>query len=96
MTKVHNNILENNQVLAKTENLQMSDELASAKNGDNPVHFDVSTGLKRVLGSDLIIDDEVAIFELVKNSFDAGADTASSSGGLLCEIFPKSEHIPYY
>ncbi len=38
-----------------------------------PLHFDVSTGLKRVLGRELITDDEVAIFELVKNSFDAGA-----------------------
>jgi signal transduction histidine kinase len=37
------------------------------------LHFDVSTGLKRVLGRQLITDDEVAIFELVKNSFDAGA-----------------------
>ncbi|MCY4641514.1 MAG: sensor histidine kinase [Gammaproteobacteria bacterium] len=37
-------------------------------------HFDVSTGLKRVLGRELITDAEVAIFELVKNSFDAGAD----------------------
>lgn len=37
------------------------------------LHFDVSTGLKRVLGSELITNDEVAIFELVKNSFDAGA-----------------------
>jgi len=37
------------------------------------LHFDVSTGLKRVLGQELITDDEVAIFELVKNSFDAGA-----------------------
>lgn len=35
--------------------------------------FDVSTGLKSVLGRELITDDEVAIFELVKNSFDAGA-----------------------
>jgi len=34
----------------------------------------VSTGLKRVLGRELITNDEVAIFELVKNSFDAGAD----------------------
>lgn len=42
---------------------------ASAKQ----LHFDVSTGLKRVLGSELITNDEVAIFELVKNSFDAGA-----------------------
>lgn len=42
---------------------------------DFPLHFDVSTGLKRVLGRELITHDEVAIFELVKNSFDAGADT---------------------
>ena len=35
--------------------------------------FKVSTGLKRVLGRDLITDNEVAIFELVKNSFDAQA-----------------------
>jgi len=35
--------------------------------------FNISTGLKSVLGSDLITDDEVAIFELVKNSFDADA-----------------------
>lgn len=39
--------------------------------------FDVSTGLKRVLGRELITDDQVAIFELVKNSFDAGADTVA-------------------
>lgn len=37
------------------------------------MHFDVSTGLKRVLGRELITDDEVAIFEMVKNSFDARA-----------------------
>ena len=37
------------------------------------LHFDISTGLKSILGSELITDDEVAIFELVKNSFDAGA-----------------------
>ena len=40
---------------------------------EEKLHFDVSTGLKSVLGSELITDDEVAIFELVKNSFDAGA-----------------------
>lgn len=38
-----------------------------------PEHFDVSSGLKSVLGRELITDDEVAIFELVKNSFDAEA-----------------------
>lgn len=37
------------------------------------LHFDVSVGLKRVLGRELITDDEVAILEMVKNSFDAGA-----------------------
>jgi signal transduction histidine kinase len=39
------------------------------------LHFDVSTGLKSVIGRDLITNDEVAIFELVKNSFDARAKT---------------------
>jgi signal transduction histidine kinase len=38
------------------------------------LHFDVSSGLKRVLGRELITDDDVAIFEMVKNSFDAGAN----------------------
>jgi signal transduction histidine kinase len=38
------------------------------------LHFDVSSGLKRVLGRELITDDDVAIFEMVKNSFDAQAD----------------------
>lgn len=37
------------------------------------LNFEVSTGLKRVLGTELITHDEVAIFEMVKNSFDAGA-----------------------
>ncbi len=44
-----------------------------AKSNENELHFDVSSGLKSVLGSELITDDEVAIFELVKNSFDASA-----------------------
>lgn len=42
---------------------------------ETTLNFDVSTGLKRVLGRELITDDEVAIFELVKNSFDAKAKT---------------------
>jgi signal transduction histidine kinase len=45
------------------------------ESGTEELHFDVSTGLKRVLGRELITDDEVAIFEMVKNSFDASADT---------------------
>jgi signal transduction histidine kinase len=41
---------------------------------DEPdVFFRISAGLKRLIGRDLIIDEFVAIFELVKNSFDAGA-----------------------
>ncbi|MCD0164346.1 ATP-binding protein [Deinococcus sp. 12RED42] len=43
------------------------------KEKTSTLHFDVSTGLKDVLGSELITNDEVAIFELVKNSFDANA-----------------------
>ncbi|MDH5561430.1 MAG: ATP-binding protein [Deltaproteobacteria bacterium] len=39
----------------------------------NNLHFDVSSGLKSVLGSELITDADVAIFELVKNSFDANS-----------------------
>ena len=42
--------------------------------GNKKLHFEVSTGLKRVLGRELITDDEVAILEMVKNSFDAEAD----------------------
>jgi signal transduction histidine kinase len=45
------------------------------KMGGQNLHFDVSTGLKRVLGRELITDDEVAIFEMVKNSYDAKAKT---------------------
>jgi hypothetical protein len=35
--------------------------------------FRVSTGLKDIIGKDLITDDNIAIFELVKNSYDANA-----------------------
>lgn len=33
--------------------------------------FKVSSGLKSILGQDLITSDNIAIFELVKNSYDA-------------------------
>lgn len=36
-------------------------------------HFKISSALKNIIGKDLISDDFVAIFELVKNSFDANA-----------------------
>ncbi|GGN19753.1 MULTISPECIES: ATP-binding protein [Marinomonas] len=35
--------------------------------------FKVSSALKNIIGKDLIVDDFVAIFELVKNSFDANS-----------------------
>ncbi len=38
------------------------------------MQFKISTGLKSIIGKDLITDDYVAIFELVKNSFDAYAN----------------------
>jgi len=37
------------------------------------LNFTVSAGLKRIIGRDLIVSDFVAVFELVKNSFDAHA-----------------------
>lgn len=39
-----------------------------------PLQFRISSALKDVIGKDLITDDFVAIFELVKNSFDAFAE----------------------
>ena len=38
------------------------------------LHFRVSSGLKNVIGRELINDKFIAIFELVKNSYDAGAN----------------------
>lgn len=51
-----------------------SAQKAETMSDDPPkLRFQVSSGLKSVLGSELITDDQVAFFELVKNSFDAGA-----------------------
>ena len=38
------------------------------------LHFKISSGLKNIIGKDLITDEFVAVFELVKNSYDAGAN----------------------
>ncbi|WP_343534036.1 sensor histidine kinase [Pedobacter sp.] len=40
---------------------------------EDTLHFQVSSGLKDILGRELITDDEIAIFELVKNAYDAHA-----------------------
>lgn len=52
------------------ENYSINSE--STDNETDPgLFFRVSAGLKRIIGRDLITNDFVAIFELVKNSFDA-------------------------
>jgi signal transduction histidine kinase len=38
------------------------------------LYFSIKTGLKDIIGKDLITDDNIAIFELVKNSYDARAN----------------------
>jgi signal transduction histidine kinase len=38
-----------------------------------PLNFKVSSALKNIIGSDLINDDFIAVFELVKNAYDAHA-----------------------
>ena len=37
------------------------------------LQFKISSGLKNIIGRDLITDDFIAVFELVKNSYDARA-----------------------
>ena len=41
--------------------------------------FKVSAGLKNLIGRDLISDKYIAVFELVKNSYDAGASNVKIS-----------------
>lgn len=48
--------------------------------------FDIKTGMKNIIGRDLITDDFIAIYELVKNSYDAHADYVKI-------IFSKDEII---
>jgi signal transduction histidine kinase len=43
------------------------------------LHFRVSSGIKSILGRDMITSDNIAIFELVKNGFDARATKVSVS-----------------
>jgi len=40
---------------------------------DNKIDFRISSGLKSIIGKDLITNDLIAIFELVKNSYDANS-----------------------
>lgn len=45
------------------------------------LHFKVSAGLKNIIGKELINDKFIAIFELVKNSYDAGAKNVTIKFG---------------
>ena len=45
----------------------------------NEVKFRISSFLKDLIGRELITDEFVAVFELVKNSFDANANKVISS-----------------
>lgn len=47
--------------------------LSRVKQRMQALNFRVSSHLKSIIGRDLITDDFVAVFELVKNSYDAGA-----------------------
>ncbi|MDK1706493.1 ATP-binding protein [Serratia rubidaea] len=58
---------------------------------DQSLHFEISSALKSVIGQDLITNDFVAIFELVKNSFDANAKNVDiifeDDNGVMDKIF---------
>lgn len=48
-------------------------------NPNKILSFRVSSGLKNIIGRDLISDKYIAVFELVKNSYDAGASKVDIS-----------------
>lgn len=50
------------------------------------LHFKVSAGLKNIIGKELINDKFIAIFELVKNSYDAGAKKVIISSKIFIQI----------
>lgn len=52
--------------------------------------FKVSSGIKDIVGRDLITDDNIAVFELVKNSYDAHATRVKIS---FLNIYSKSPAI---
>ena len=48
-------------------------------NAMNKLNFRISSALKDLIGKELVTDKYVAIFELVKNAYDAGASYAKIS-----------------
>lgn len=55
----------------------------------NNLSFRISTGLKNIIGRDLISDKFIAVFELVKNSYDAGAHSVVITFQGLSENNPQ-------
>lgn len=53
------------------------EELEKEKIEDDNLHFKTNIQLKSIIGKDLINDDNIAVLELVKNSFDADAKKVS-------------------
>ena len=57
--------------------------------------FRVSSGLKNIIGRDLISDKYIAIFELVKNSYDAQSHNVSISFSETTESILSAEIFMY-
>ena len=68
----------------------------------NTLHFVASSNIKSLLGKDLVTDQIAALFELVKNSYDADAQvveiilTYKLNGWLLAPIAKKRKIILQY
>lgn len=55
-----------------------------------PLQFKISSALKNIIGSDLINDDFIAVFELVKNAYDAHASKVEIT---FSDIYSKNAKI---
>lgn len=55
-----------------------------------PLQFKISSALKNIIGSDLINDDFIAVFELVKNAYDAHATKVEIT---FSDIYSKDAKI---
>ncbi|MBK9567240.1 MAG: hypothetical protein IPO37_19340 [Saprospiraceae bacterium] len=59
----------------------------------NDLHFKTNIQLKSIIGKDLINDDNIAILELVKNSFDADAKQVRNRLTLLQNLAKSSTFL---
>ena len=56
---------------------------------ENQLQFKISAALKNIIGRDLINDDFIAVFELVKNSYDAHATIVEITFDKIDSANPK-------